>query len=258
MYNLFNLTSFACNGFLDIFLDILAVFSIILGISVILSKNPVVSVLFLIGLFLSISLNLILLGYNFIGLSYLLVYVGAVSILFLFILMLINIRVSELVNDTSNSIPLAVFTGFSFGLPLYLMFDSIDSIKDKYINLDLPFWLKTEKIDSSVLIDKTGKTILDKFSGAASCVAKQENILVDPQINTYINEDISTSILNNNSLEIYYVTSKSWDNSLVEISDISSVGNILYSTYGIWLIICSIILLLAMIGAITITKKEKY
>ena len=41
---------------------------------------------------------------NPLKISYLLVYVGAVSILFLFILMLINIRVSELISDTDNYI----------------------------------------------------------------------------------------------------------------------------------------------------------
>jgi NADH:ubiquinone oxidoreductase subunit 6 (subunit J) len=54
---------------------------------------------------------------KFIGLSYLLVYVGAVSILFLFILMLINIRVSELVNDTNNNIPLAILAFLVFFIP---------------------------------------------------------------------------------------------------------------------------------------------
>lgn len=49
-----------------------------------------------------------MLGINFIGLSYLLVYVGAVSILFLFILMLINIRISELATENNNSVSLAV------------------------------------------------------------------------------------------------------------------------------------------------------
>jgi NADH-ubiquinone oxidoreductase chain 6 len=60
-----------------------------------------------------------MLGLNFIGLSYLLVYIGAVSILFLFILMLINIRISELLSDTSNSIPLAIMLGICFNYPLY-------------------------------------------------------------------------------------------------------------------------------------------
>jgi NADH-ubiquinone oxidoreductase chain 6 len=102
------------NGYKDIFLDFLYVAAVICGILVIITKNPIVSVLFLIGLFLSISCYLIMLGLNFIGLSYLLVYIGAVSILFLFILMLINIRISELLIDTSNSIPLAIILGISF------------------------------------------------------------------------------------------------------------------------------------------------
>ena len=50
-----------------------------------------------------------MLGLNFIGFSYLIVYIGAVSILFLFILMLINIRTSELQSNNVNSIPLALF-----------------------------------------------------------------------------------------------------------------------------------------------------
>jgi NADH-ubiquinone oxidoreductase chain 6 len=57
--------------------------------------------------------------------------------------------------------------------------------------------------------------------------------------------------------EIFFVTSKVWDSNLTEISHISSIGNIMYSTYSIWLILTSIILLLAMVGAIVITIKQK-
>jgi NADH-ubiquinone oxidoreductase chain 6 len=95
-------------------LDLLYIVAILLGVWVIISKNPIVSVLFLIGLFLCISAYLILTGLNFIGLSYLLVYVGAVSILFIFILMLINVRISELLIDSINSIPLAILVGSFF------------------------------------------------------------------------------------------------------------------------------------------------
>jgi NADH-ubiquinone oxidoreductase chain 6 len=63
----------------------------------------------LISLFGTISLYLIIIGLNFIGFSYLIVYIGAISILFLFILMLINIRKSELLSNNINSLPLAVF-----------------------------------------------------------------------------------------------------------------------------------------------------
>jgi NADH-ubiquinone oxidoreductase chain 6 len=51
------------------------------------------------------------------------------------------------------------------------------------------------------------------------------------------------------------VTSVSWDGYLAETSHITSIGNILYGNYSIWLLITSIILLLAMVGAIVITLK---
>jgi NADH-ubiquinone oxidoreductase chain 6 len=119
MNSIFILNETFTNGYRIEILDIISIVSIISGIFVIISKNPIISVLFLIGLFLSISSYLIILGINFIGLSYLLVYVGAVSILFLFILMLINVRISELLSNTSNSIPLAVLITIAFNYPVY-------------------------------------------------------------------------------------------------------------------------------------------
>jgi len=97
----------------------MSIIAIICGIFVIVSKNPIVSVLFLIGLFASISFYLILIGLAFIGLSYLIVYIGAVSMLFLFILMLINIRVSELQSETSNSLPLAIIITIFFNYAIF-------------------------------------------------------------------------------------------------------------------------------------------
>lgn len=108
MSNIYILANTVMQNNSDLLLDILFVFSIYFAISVVIKKNPVVSVLFLIGLFFSIASYLMLSGIQFIGLAYLLVYVGAVSILFLFILMLINVRVSELVTDNNNSIPLSI------------------------------------------------------------------------------------------------------------------------------------------------------
>jgi NADH-ubiquinone oxidoreductase chain 6 len=113
-YMVYLVNEMTFNGYNPYSLDLLYIVAILLGILVIISKNPIVSVLFLIGLFLCISVYLILTGLNFIGLSYLLVYIGAVSILFLFILMLINVRISELLIDSINSIPLAILVGSFF------------------------------------------------------------------------------------------------------------------------------------------------
>jgi NADH-ubiquinone oxidoreductase chain 6 len=140
MSNLFILSESFTNGYKIEVLDILSLLSVLCGILVIISKNPIVSVLFLIGLFLSISSYLIILGLNFIGLSYLLVYVGAVSILFLFILMLINVRISELLSNTNNSIPLAMFIAISFNYPLYQILPySVAAYNSYTVNLNNTF-----------------------------------------------------------------------------------------------------------------------
>jgi NADH-ubiquinone oxidoreductase chain 6 len=112
--NLYILFDSYTNGFLFNAIDFLTLLAILSGIFVIVSRNPIVSVLYLIGLFLNISIYLILIGLNFLGLSYLLVYIGAVSILFLFILMLIDVRVSELHNETNNSLYLSIIIGLIF------------------------------------------------------------------------------------------------------------------------------------------------
>nr|YP_009412635.1 NADH dehydrogenase subunit 6 [Imshaugia aleurites]ASK50785.1 NADH dehydrogenase subunit 6 [Imshaugia aleurites] len=201
------------NGYRAEALDLISLASILSGIFVIISKNPIVSVLFLIGLFLSIACYLLVLGINFIGLSYLLVYVGAVSILFLFILMLINVRISELLTDTSNSIPLALLIVVSFSY---------------FVHQVLPLNL------SSFNLNETS-----------------EYFTLDNRFINYINGSFS------NSSELMFVTSKVWDGSLAETTHITSIGNIMYTSYSIWLIITSIILLLAMVGAIVITVKQK-
>lgn len=112
MFN--NFISTLTNGFKAEFIFLLSFIAICFGISIIITKNPILSVLFLIGLFATISIYLMSLGLTFLGLSYLLVYVGAISILFLFILMLINVRISELVTEGKNSVPLAIIAVLCF------------------------------------------------------------------------------------------------------------------------------------------------
>ena len=175
MLNLYYISD-VFSGFFTIFLDLVMIISLLAGILTIIAKNPIVSVLYLILLFSSISIYLIFIGVKFIGISYLLVYVGAVSILFLFILMLINIRVSELISDTNNYIPLAILTILAFFVPL-----------------------------SSLLPDK--KFILD-----------QQGIQMDSFVS--------------NAEQLSYVSSNSWDSCIVNVSDITSIGNVMYTNYS--------------------------
>ena len=179
------------NGYLIIWLSIISVISIILGIFVIIARNPIIAVLFLISLFLVISGYLLLIGMSFIGLSYILVYISAVSILFLFTLMLINIRISELHTDNYNSMIL--------GLIVSAIFYSSITLTLNFFTLKDSSWYK------AVLHSSWDK----------------------------------------------------WDGNIGELIDITAIGNILYTSHAMWLLITSIILLLAMIGTIVITLGNK-
>lgn len=79
-----------------IFVNLLAFATLLSSVFTITSKNPVISVIFLISTFVSGALYLILIGINFLGISYIIVYVGAIAVLFLFVIMLLNIRLAEI------------------------------------------------------------------------------------------------------------------------------------------------------------------
>jgi NADH-ubiquinone oxidoreductase chain 6 len=51
------------------------------------------------------------------------------------------------------------------------------------------------------------------------------------------------------------VTSFLWDGYMSETSHITTIGNIMYTSYFLWLMITSLILLLAMVGAIVINIR---
>ncbi len=75
----------------SIFFYTFSVIAIVSAIMVIVSKNTVHSVFFLILDFISISCLFIMIGAEFLGMIMLIVYVGAVAILFLFVVMMLNV-----------------------------------------------------------------------------------------------------------------------------------------------------------------------
>lgn len=188
-----------------ILLDLLAFGSILSGILVIISRNPIISVLFLIAVFVNVACYLILLGINFIGLTYLMIYVGAIAILFLFVVIMLNIKLVELqdlTEDYSNPYPLAFALGTLFVISLSI------------INLNL------SKLDLSINFDK-----------------------------------LNLFLFKSNDLNTLFVSHNNWDNVLVQLDQINSVGQVLYTSHALFLIIASIILLLAMVGPIILSLK---
>jgi len=86
-----------------------ASFLIVTCISVIFSKNPVNSVLFLVLAFLNSTFLFILIGAEFVGIILAIVYIGAVAILFLFVVMMLDIQMTTLMFNIKRYIPLALF-----------------------------------------------------------------------------------------------------------------------------------------------------
>ncbi|TKK70790.1 NADH-quinone oxidoreductase subunit J [Ilyomonas limi] len=72
----------------------LSVLTLVSAIMVLISKNPVHSVLWLIATFFAISGHYILLNAQFLAIVNLIVYAGAIMVLFLFVIMLMNLDVA--------------------------------------------------------------------------------------------------------------------------------------------------------------------
>ena len=95
----------------------LALGAVLSGILVITAKNPVISVLFLISVFINVAGYLVLMGVAYLGLVYIIVYVGAIAILFLFVVMMLNLRLVELLDTGkayTQNLPLGTILGSLF------------------------------------------------------------------------------------------------------------------------------------------------
>ena len=98
-----------------------ASFLIMTCISVIFSKNPVNSVLFLVLAFLNSTFLFILIGAEFVGIILAIVYIGAVAILFLFVVMMLDIQITTLMFNIKRYVPLALlFAGVILAEIIYL------------------------------------------------------------------------------------------------------------------------------------------
>lgn len=101
---------------------------ILSSIAVLLSKNPIHSVFFLIVVFLHVGLLLLLLHVEFLAFLIFIVYLGAIAVLFLFVIMMFNIHILETRDNIIRYIPLV--------LCIFLIILEISYITD-WINLKL-------------------------------------------------------------------------------------------------------------------------
>nr|QWC53666.1 NADH dehydrogenase [Rhizoctonia solani] len=205
------------NNFL---LDVLAAGAILSGILVITSKNPVIAVLFLISAFVNAAGYLLLLGVGFIGISYILVYIGAIAVLFLFVIMMINIKLTDILdvgNQYTKNFPLALTVGSLFSYEIFTIVPfSINDVSVINLPIDLLNYLNGLFFSSNV----------SSISGV--------NLTHNPY---------SVDTIFNNFLQI-------------EALGQEALGQGFYTYGAMWFILSSVILLLAMLAPILIVHSK--
>jgi len=203
-----------------IFINTLAFGTLLSSIFSITSKNPVVSVIFLISTFVQAAVYLIFIGINFVGISYIVIYVGAIAVLFLFVIMMINIKLTDILETGSQytkNLPLAIAIGSLF---IFIIFTII------------PFNFNNVPA-LSVLLDNM--TILNS-------ILSNSKIQSINLINFIVNNNIFSSLS---------------DVIITDFQQIEVLGHGLYTYGAILLIILSVILLLAMFAIIVISRSNK-
>jgi NADH-ubiquinone oxidoreductase chain 6 len=205
----------------SILLDFLACAAIFSGVLVITSKNPVSSVLFLISVFVNSAGYLVVLGVGFVALSYLIVYVGAIAILFLFVVMMLNLRLVELVEvgrEYTRNLPLGTIVGAT------LFFEMV----------------------SVLPISFEDAASLNRLLGIYSSV---QNFVVGAPRTAAPNfyENVHQAFNPGTA-----------DAEILNFTDLETIGQGLYTSGSLWLILASIVLLLGMVGPILLCLRSEY
>ena len=196
-----------------IFIDLLAFGAILSSVLVITSKNPVIAVIFLISLFINAAGYLIFTGVGFIGLTYIILYVGAITVLFLFVIMMINIKLTDILETGSQytkNLPLAFSVGFLFIYEIFTI---------------MPFTFNNVSAIAALL------DFLTNLNG----LFLNSEISALSSVNTAFNPVMADIIFTN-------------------FMQIQAIGQGLYTFGAVWLLLCSVILLLAMVAPIFISR----
>ncbi len=198
-------------------------FSSIISIT---SNNPIISIIFLITAFVNAAGYLILLGIHFIGISYIVIYVGAIAVLFLFIILMINIKLTDILDTGYN---------FTKNLPLGLNIASL---------LLFIFFSVAAQANLFPFFPQKGIPLI-----GGSTTKGGEVLGGTPALSGGASSEVISSISYSNINEIS-------DVNLLEFTQIEVLGHFLYTYASIFLIILSLILLLAMLAIIIISKKN--
>ena len=115
---------------------IVSIIIIIASLLVILSKNPIHSVLFLILVFFNSSIIFLFSNAEFIAMVILIVYIGAVAVLFLFVVMMLDINLSTLKDGFARYFPLGIIIAILMVIAMGMIVGSDYFATDNYAKTD--------------------------------------------------------------------------------------------------------------------------
>ena len=107
---------------------------------VIISKNALHSVLFLVSSFLSSSILLFLFENEFLALFFLIIYLGAIAILFLFVVIMLDIKYRDL-QTSKLYFPIGILIGFTILVETYSAFSKVFSKNTSLMSYEHNFYL---------------------------------------------------------------------------------------------------------------------
>ena len=230
---------------------VFACFALLAGIMVIRAKNPVYSVLFLILVFCNVSGILLLLNLDFFAMVFLVVYVGAIAVLFLFVVMMLNVKLSEINDNILRYLPVGGIFGLLFlGQIVLVLEQDLLPIVAYHAQNVIP-WIEYVSIISVFLrmhFMDFYLTTLDFFSVISQWQMHWKNL------QTHLNTYASSVCLDVPTLDgVYYVI---WPHSMEQTTTIQTLGHVVYTYYMVFFLLASIVLLIAMIGSIVLTMHK--
>lgn len=144
------------------------VFSTVLVFSatmVVVSQNPVFSLLFLVSSFIFSAFLLLLLECEFLALLFIVIYVGAIAILFLFSIMMLESKLINLTKNTIKYFPVGLIFSVVLLLPLLNVinnqFGEIDILSNNFYVNKYQNWY--DLIDSTYDINVYGQVLYSYF-----------------------------------------------------------------------------------------------
>jgi len=133
---------------------------------VVVVKNTVYSVLFLVLSFISAAGLLFLLECDFMSFLFIIVYIGAIAVLFLFVVMMIDLKPVSIRKNYLKYFPFASVIGLVLFVEIvYIIFDTFQSnpyIKDNYLQLNSYInWY--DKIDAISENEAVGQVLYTEY-----------------------------------------------------------------------------------------------